>query len=131
MKISTTQQRFIEAHGDNNYSTLMGPNWHTILNFWLYLDTLSTSQIETVSRGLSQLHQDDTFTSHRQTIVDFSSLLVPVPSRVWRVAADEARKTGNRGYMDAVEWATDEMICYHKIIEHGKKLIYIPLFGDL
>jgi hypothetical protein len=45
MKISTTHQRFADNLGEQaalEYPEhFLGPNWKDVLNFWIYLDTLS------------------------------------------------------------------------------------------
>ncbi len=61
MKISTTHQRFVRILSNQRAlehpEEFLGPNWKDILNFWLYLDTLSSRFISSVDQqtvGLSE-----------------------------------------------------------------------------
>jgi hypothetical protein len=49
MKISTTHQRFADLLNDQTAleypERFLGPNWKDVLNFWLYLDTLSDEKL--------------------------------------------------------------------------------------
>ena len=59
MKISTTHQKFADRLKDQTsleYPELfLGPNWKNVLNFWLYLDTLSDEKLNLVDRLYSSL----------------------------------------------------------------------------
>ena len=52
MKISTTHQKFADQLDDQTAleypERFLGPNWADVLNFWLYLDTLSDEDLEIV-----------------------------------------------------------------------------------
>ena len=63
MKISSSHQKFADRL--NNQTALeyperfLGPNWKDVLNFWIYLDTLSREELDKVyehHRGLKDIH---------------------------------------------------------------------------
>ena len=129
MKISKSQKLFIERNGEN-YPTKMGPNWRTILNFWLFVDTLTESQIEIVGERNCEINVDD-FRSQRELIAEMSGKTIRDPYCVWSCARECSFHWRNDNFTQAVEWATDELISHHLLLEQGKELIYVPLFDDL
>jgi hypothetical protein len=130
MKISKTHQRFADRYRISTPRALshpdefLGPNWKDVLNFWLYLDTLSDEQLNMARRRFWNLDDADRVSS-------------------WELAWDASREVtsndiSNRAYMstpasasDAGATATRELIGAHKILEQGKSLIFVPLFLDL
>ncbi len=125
MKISKTHQRF--AYQLNNQRALshpdefLGPNWRDVLNFWLYLDTLSTEQLEMANFSYWALDMKD-----RQYAVNLA----------WDAACGvTSRSSTDRGFAATPSFsdgnATLELICSHKILEQGKPLTFVPMFLDL
>jgi hypothetical protein len=53
MKISTTHQRFVDLLNDQTAleypERFLGPNWKDVLNFWIYLDTLSIKRLKSIN----------------------------------------------------------------------------------
>jgi hypothetical protein len=123
MKISKTHQRF--ANRIHNQRALrhpdefLGPNWKDVLNFWLYLDTLSPAQLPN--------------NDNDNELADLADSL-----KFCEGAAEET--IGEDNYYEAY-WApphgfvtrraTTELIASHKILEQGKPLTFVPLFMDL
>jgi hypothetical protein len=111
MKTSKTHQSFADILGTQRAleypEEFLGPNWKDILNFWLYLDTLSSRFISSVDQqtvGLSEPYAiigvDAAYSAY------LASLNIP---------------EGN---------ATLELICCHKILERGESLRFVPLLME-
>jgi hypothetical protein len=67
MKISKAHQIFAD-HLDNQNALeypepFLGPNWKDVLNFWLYLDTLSREDFDIVGKRYCALGRVDTLKS--------------------------------------------------------------------
>ena len=123
MKISETHQRF--ANRIHNQRALwhpdefLGPNWKDVLNFWLYLDTLSPAQLPNIDND--------------NKIADLAES--------WKFCEGAAEETiGGDIYFEAycalphgfvARRATIELIASHKILEQGKPLTFIPMFLEL
>ena len=123
MKISELHQEFADEL--NNQRALeypeefLGPNWKIILNFWLYLDTLSLEQLDAAYRRYRNLDEVD---------CDAACLVVNVAAHATLAVnfiAAAACDYGDIGY------ATRELIGAHKILERGNPLTFVPLFLDL
>jgi hypothetical protein len=62
MKISTTHKRFAD-HLDDQIALeyparFLGPNWKNVLNFWIYLDTLSGEEFRLIFDRYWALDED-------------------------------------------------------------------------
>ena len=120
VKISRTHQRF--ANSLRNQRALdcpeefLGPNWKDVLNFWLYLDTLSGEQFGIAGDLRRNLR-----------CVDESENLA-------YLAACVSITTGisYEAHMSAPSitsgWATRELIGANKILGQGKLLTFVPIF---
>jgi hypothetical protein len=125
MKISKRHQCFSKVL--NNQRALshpdefLGPNWRDVLNFWLYIDTLSTEQLEMANSSYLALDM-----KYRQYAVNLA----------WNTASEVTR----RHILDSVWWcfpdsasraATPELMGAHKILEQGKSLTFVPVLLDV
>jgi hypothetical protein len=111
MKISTTHQRFVRILSNQRAlehpEEFLGPNWKDILNFWLYLDTLS-------SRIISSVDQQTVGLSEPYSIIGVVAAYSAYPASL-------SIPAGN---------ATLELICCHKILERGESLRFVSLLME-
>ncbi len=125
MKISKTHQKF--ANRLSNQRALdcpeqfLGPNWKDILNFWLYLDTLSDEQLNTARRLFWNLHIDDR---------------ISLRNLIWNASCDivgenNILRSYQATYAGVDAFVTIELIGAHKIFEQGKPLTFVPIFLNL
>ena len=134
-KISKIHGNF--AYNLDNQSALshlvafLGPNWKSVLNFWLYLDTLSPKQIEVSGDHYSELRWvDDYYGRHSLArYASWSTIGVIYSGVAWNKTSTTV------GYPpapalagQAAGHATYELIGSHKILEQGKPLTFVPLF---
>jgi hypothetical protein len=67
MKISTTHQKFANDLKDQTAleypEYFIGPNWKDVLNFWIYLDTLSGEKRKIISNRFDNLEELGRLTS--------------------------------------------------------------------
>jgi hypothetical protein len=125
MKISETHQLF--ALWLNNQRALshpdefLGPNWKDVLNFWLYLDTLSDEQLNMSRTRFCNLDVVDRVSS-------------------WKLAWDISCGVVGGLYINILfpsstnthaGGATRELIGAHKILKRGKSLMFVPMFLNL
>jgi hypothetical protein len=124
MKISKPHQRF--ANILNNQRVLshpeefLGPNWKDVLNFWIYLDTLTFEQIDIARNRVRNL--DDAHINYSKNLAS--------------IAASEATNhyISHCVYVSAPGYAgfvAKELIGAHKILEQGQTLTLVPLFLEL
>ncbi len=122
MKTSKTHQRFANLLRNQialeNPGQFLGPNWKEVLNFWLYLDTLSEEQLDIVDSQYRAFDLKDT-------------------DSVWCLARNAASEVTSRHISNCVyvstlgqgaPAATLELIGSHKILEQGKPLTFVPMF---
>jgi hypothetical protein len=104
-----------------NPEKYLGPNWEDVLNFWIYLDTLSDEEKNEMRQRCWDLDGD-----------------VRISANV--VASDSADEVVGWGFREAAYWAacdvtgrvvfgdaTYELIAHHKLLEQNKTLTILPL----
>jgi hypothetical protein len=126
MKISKTHQRF--ADWLNNQRALdcpeefFGPNWKEVLNFWFFIDTLSSEQFEIAQDRFWNLDDAD-IDSARNLAANAATDTIMCRSITYVAFMAAPRLAGGN--------ATRELIGAHKILEKGKPLTFVPLFLEL
>jgi hypothetical protein len=118
MKISTTHKKFADRLWDQPVleypERFLGPNWKNVLNFWIYLDTLSA---------------EDTDIIHMRYLVLGEDAIVYAENHDWKAARDTIGFT----YADATchitftfpsIYTTLELIGSHNL----EYLTFLPLF---
>ena len=127
MKISNTHQNFANRQDFGYQQRVLshpdefpGPNWKEIINFWIYLDTLSPEQFNLVERHYLNLDPPV-----RQIIKERAR---------WAALYDTPEPISYRVYMSAPTcasgFATRELIGTHKLLEQGYPLQCTTLFLD-
>jgi hypothetical protein len=87
-----------------------GPNYKPLLNFWIYWDSLSSTQR-----------------------YDYQDLINNLSDYIWHKAYYEARRSSEKVMNCAVSLLCWEMeiVGMHEILEEGKSLTFIPLLENL
>jgi hypothetical protein len=123
MKISKTQQYLSEELNNpevlTNPEPYLGPNWETVLRWWLYEESLTYEQQDELERRWYAI-DDDTL------------------NRAWNLAYNAAYEVIGEDNCDAV-WdvapfpttITMELISMHLLFERGHQLTFVPLIKDL
>jgi len=132
MKISTAHKKFSEylekPDALENPQNYLGPNYLSVLNFWLWIDTLSSEQWKEVARRYDTIP----FAARGAAWVaawDAAGYAARVAARdaawdaAWYAARDAARYATGR--------TTCEIIGSHNLIEKGTPFTFLPLFNDL
>jgi hypothetical protein len=126
MKISKTHRNFairlnsqeVLTHPEN----YLGLNWEAVIDFWLYLDTLSKEQFEIVRDRYWDLSYEE-----RSIAKD----------KAWEAAADATDFADDASYSafdsvfcakPAAEYATKELIGLDKLLEQGHQPVFFPMF---
>jgi hypothetical protein len=124
MKISKTHQKFSdllkEPRALTNPEDYLGPNWEDVINFWLYIDTLSELQqlvIADSSFGLDYYVR----VSHENTSYCLAT------EAVGKEIIYAARYASNSVTNWFFGWINYELIAHHKLLEQGKTLLFLPL----
>ncbi len=114
MKISKTHQKF--ANNLRNQRALdhpeefLGPNWKDVLDFWLFLDTLTKEQWKIIVDRYWALDEDVRVAAHREFF-------------------------NNAIYVSKENFcslnATFELIGSHVLKKQGKSLVFLSLFSNL
>jgi hypothetical protein len=122
MKISKTQQRLSDFLENpevlTNPEPFLGPNWETVLRWWLYFESLTREQKDVLWS--------------RCCAIDIYTL-----SRAWNLARNAAIEViggdnlvvaSNVTYYPAIPY---ELIAMHLLFERGHQLTFVPLIKDL
>ena len=122
MKISNTHQRLSNRLKNpevlTNPEPFLGPNWETVLRFWLYWESLTDEQARELSRRYWDI-DDDTNNRASNLARNAATEVIGVDNRlaVWNVAP----------YLPL----TYELIAMHLLFERGHSLTFVPLIKDL
>jgi hypothetical protein len=96
----------------------LGPNWQTVLNFWLFLDNLSEDQHEVAS------FRNNKMRSRKRQRVDkltHRSVNKVIPESVKRSIPSYGAKL----------FATYEIIAAQEILDEAGELTFLPMFDGL
>ena len=106
----------------NQPENYLGSNWEAVINFWIYLDTLTEEQLKVVNERYWALSDEERYKAKNKVFE----------------AANETTKYA--GYVaDAAYWivfyakwaaayATYELIALEKLLDQGYELVIFPLF---
>ncbi len=122
MKISRTHQYLSEELNNpevlTNPEPFLGPNWETVLRWWLYEESLTDEQVnELDGRGCD---------------ID-----IKTRRRAWNLAYNAAAEVIGNDNKWAVYFVTSytgiscELIAMHLLFERGHQLTFVPLIKDL
>ncbi len=125
VKISKTHQKFSdrlkEPKALTNPEDFLGPNWRDVINFWLYFDTLNEEEIDKIGKSYWVLEKD-VLKSAEDAAWDSSEEVVGL--KVRSAACWAAYVVTDLVVFD---FATNELICHHKLLEQNKTLVFLPL----
>jgi hypothetical protein len=125
MKISKIHQSFSDHLGEpkvlTNPEDYLGPNWEDVINFWLYVDTLTKEEREKMSDSYWDLDYD-VLDSAENAAWDSSEEVVgeEVANMAWNAALDVTDYS-------VFGFVTDELLASHKLLEQNKTLVALPL----
>jgi hypothetical protein len=146
MKISKIHQNFADRQlyyqrALENPEEYLGPNWKDVLNFWIYLDTLSFEQFETVRMLYLKLNGYYEWRLARNTAREVTS--ESITQSVYASALTSGPAGAARATLELIEThadvlaggecaarATFELIGAHKLLDQGKELKIVQLFLD-
>jgi hypothetical protein len=135
--------RLQNLEAPTNPQDFLGPNYETVLNFWLYMDGLTRHQWNEVARRYRALAlaarvaaRDAAWNAAWDAAWDAAGADADAAATAaWRAASDAAsdaaRDTAGFAARDAASDATYELICMHTLLDDGKDLLFVPLFNDL
>ena len=133
MKISKTHQLFADRLGKpealQNPQDFLGPNYATVLNFWIWLDTLTPEQWKTVGERYNAA--SDAAWSAARTAAGSAAAFNVARDAAFNAARDAAWYAARSAARYAAAWATYELIGSHILLEKGKTLFFVPMFDDL
>jgi hypothetical protein len=129
---SKTHQKFARfLHHDYDISkqdvlnypqNYLGSNWEAVINFWLYLDTLSVNQLRVVNKHLLSLID-------KERVITYSKVRIAAESTTeYAYDAGSAAFYGVSYENFATEYATLELIGLDKLLEQGHQPVFFPLF---
>ena len=116
MKISTTHKKFADHLDDQDAlkypEEFLGTNWKDVLNFWIYLDTLSGEKRKIISNRFDNLEELGRLTSITLKAAE-DTIVVKYVAAAWIATPTVASAH-----------ATLELIGSHKL----ESLKFLPLF---
>jgi hypothetical protein len=118
MKISKTHQRLSNYLNNpevlTNPEPFLGPNWETVLRWWLYAESLTDVQRKELARRYFAIDDD---TRNRAWKLAHDAAIEVIGKDNWRVAHLVSRYTA-------------ELIALHKLKEKGIQPTFLPLLED-
>jgi hypothetical protein len=123
-------QRAITPDAYNNPEKHLGPNYEAVLNFWWYLDTLSTKQLlELEEKYMLEYVQHD---NRYNALVDYVEGILGYSRRSNATHASRSHVWDIIGHFPSFPApVTLELIAMHTILDKGEELIFVPLLFDL
>jgi hypothetical protein len=125
MKISKTHRRFseelIEPKALTNPEDYLGPNWQDVINFWLFIDGLSESEISKIGDRYWDL---DYHVREADYSFSYCAAKEIVGVNVRNAALWAAYEVT---VLVVFDFATSELIASHKLLEQDKTLVALPL----
>lgn len=121
----------VETSSYTNYELreLLGPNWETILNFWTFIDGLTTEQWNFIGKSSVTSTYDYSYDSFIQRAAsEIAKSYFAAQLSTWKVAR---RKNVEMEARDVAILVTYELIAMHEVLNQGKSLFFIPLFENL
>jgi hypothetical protein len=140
MTYSKTHQRFSNRLNKPealiNPQDFLGPNYETVLNFWKWIDSLSEEQWKVVAdryRNLDPVAGYAAGAAARDAagVAARDAAWNAAESAAWNAAKSAAGAAAGDAAGAAAGYATYELIGMHKLLEEGKKLIFVPMFDSL
>jgi hypothetical protein len=126
MKISKAHRNFakrLNNQGILNYSEqYLGPNWENVINFWLYLDTLSKEQLKVAEKRYLALSNDERYKACSKSWITSESTT--------KYASVATRAPFHTGFYPnyVAAYATRELIGLDKLLEQGHQPVFFPMF---
>jgi hypothetical protein len=114
-------ERLEQPDALKNPEKYLGPNYQDVLNFWIYLDTLSDEEKDEIE---SRYYALDDY------VRDYA--IVAAENAADDIVGFEFRDEAWCAAYDVTGWAvfaytTLELIGHHKLLEQNKSLIIVPL----
>jgi hypothetical protein len=129
MKISKAHQKFADRLNNqeilNHPENFLGPNWEDVINFWLYLDTLTEEQLKVVEERYMTLSDEEWDIG---TVKAFDA--AEATTRYLMLAEDSAYRSVSCANIPACR-ATEELIGLDKLLKQDHQLVFFPLFVNL
>jgi hypothetical protein len=117
----TFSERLNQPDALTNPEKYLGPNYQDVLNFWIYLETLSNKEKEEMAQSYWALDEEVRIFAENAS---FCAAKEVVGEKFRRAASRAAYSvTGRWVFGDA----TCELIAHHKLLEQNKSLIIVPL----
>jgi hypothetical protein len=136
MNYSKTHQNF-SAELQNpealtNPQDFLGPNYETVLNFWWTIDSLTETQWNEVARryrALDLAARSAAWSAARSAARNAAGYTAR--NAAWDAAWYASRAAAVSAARYAAGSATYELMGMHTLLNDGKDLLFVPLFGDL
>jgi hypothetical protein len=111
----TLRENYLTEEINDYPEQYLGPNYETVLNYWLYLESLpEITKINYIENSATKPYGFNSF------IVKEATLLTPYQAQAWY--ATQISLNSGEWY----GWATVELICMHRILDEGESLFYLP-----
>jgi hypothetical protein len=111
----TLRENYLTEEINDYPEQYLGPNYETVLNYWLYLESLpEITKINYIENSATKPYGFNSF------IVKEATLLTPYQVQAWYTTQISLNSGEWYG------WATVELICMHRILDEGKSLFYLP-----
>lgn len=129
MKYSTSHIRFSQKVNTPDALTepqdFLGPNYRTVLNFWTYLDKLSTEQLTLISETTAKSSID---WGDFQDIRNAAESTIGMCYLTSVYEASILSSDNDDHLVEATTMATEELVGMHRLFANGKQLRYVPMF---
>lgn len=103
--------------------SFIGPNARTILNFWIFIEGLTPGQWNKIEKDYFNLGRVVSYEREAKNVIGGTADCLQLAT--WKVPYIKYNFS-----LTAPIFAAWELAAMHKIIEDGKQLFVLPLFGQ-
>jgi hypothetical protein len=109
----------------NHPENYLGPNWEAVIDFWLYINTLSYEQLRVAQKRYYALSDVENNVSKNKVLI------------AAKATAKYPNCAGSAAYLSvsyeklAADYATLELIGLEKLLKQGYKPVFFPMFLNL
>jgi hypothetical protein len=135
MKISKAHKSFTRRLNKqdilNHPEQYLGPNWEAVINFWLYLETLSKDQLKVVKERYLDLSQEERNVAYGR-VSNAARATTKYDKYAGYAAYAAIRGVYSSCFVyNAAGDVTYELIGLEKLLELGHNPVFFPLFLNL
>ena len=99
------------------------------MNFWLFLDSLSSDQHKLIGERFNELNKCGHFSEYCDILCQYARRVLENEERLWLKVHRYCNFISSFRSREAATWATHELVGMHELIVADKEIHILPLFN--